>query len=122
LEKLSTNKVLEIYKVMNNLSQKAKPKLNITTKSLSRKQIIISIGSNNAEKVMAKANIYISNINRLLKRVKSEIFVDYICSNNKRLVITTNKVAAISDLNIIKKYMKNLNNVDSNSIMNLRLL
>jgi len=80
------------------------------------------MGSNNAEKVMAKANIYISNINKLLKGVKSEIFVDFICSNNKRLVITTNKVAVISDLNIIKKYMKNLNNVDSNSVMNLRLL
>ena len=78
--------------------------------------------SNNAEKVMAKANIYISNINKLLKRVKSEIFVDFICFNNKRLVITTNKVAVISDLNIIQKYMKNLNNVDSNSVMNLRLL
>lgn len=78
--------------------------------------------SNNAEKVMAKANIYISNINKLLKGVKSEIFVDLICFNNKRLVITTNKVTVISDLNIIKKYMKNLNNVDSNSVMNLRLL
>ena len=78
--------------------------------------------SNNAEKVIAKANIYIFNINKLLKRVKSEIFVDFICSNNKRLVITTNKVAVISDLNIIQKYMKNLNNVDSNSVMNLRLL
>ena len=60
-------------------------------------------------------------LTNLLKRVKSEIFVDFICSNNKRLVITTNKVATISDLNIIKKYMKDLNNVDSNGIMNLRL-
>ena len=77
--------------------------------------------SNNAEKVMAKANIYISNINKLLKGVKSEIFVDLICFNNKRLVITTNKVTVISDLNIIKKYMKDLNNVDLNGIMNLRL-
>jgi len=71
---------------------------------------------------MAKANIYVSNVNRLLKGVKSEIFINFICSDNKRLLITTNKVATISDLNIIKKYVKNLNNIDSNDIMSLKLL
>ena len=82
-------------KVINNLSQKAKPKLNMTTKSLSRKQIIILMGSNNAKRVMAKANVHVSNINRLLKKAKSEIFIDFICFNNKRLLIITNKVATI---------------------------
>jgi len=70
---------------------------------------------------MVKTNIYISNINRLLKRVKSKISVDFIWSDNKRLFITTNKVAATSDLNIVKKYIKNLNNVDFNDIISLRL-
>jgi len=70
---------------------------------------------------MVKTNTYISNINRLLKRVKSKISVDFIWSDNKRLLITTNKVATTSDLNIVKKYIKNLNNVDFNDIMSLRL-
>ena len=48
------------------------------TKSLSRKQIIISMGTDNSEKIIAQANSYISNINRLLKDVKSEVFTDYI--------------------------------------------
>ena len=80
------------------------------------------MGSNNAEKVMVKTNTYNSNINRLLKKVKSKIFVNFICSDNKEILITTNKVAATSDLNIIEKYMKNLNKVDSSDIMSLRLL
>ena len=71
---------------------------------------------------MVKANIHVSNINRLLKGVKSEIFIEFIHSNNKRLLITTNKVAVISNLNIIEKYIKNLNNVDLNDIISPGLL
>ena len=56
---------------------------------------------NNAEKVMGKSNVYITNINRLLKGIKSDIFANYIYSDNKEIVIMTNKIAAISDLNII---------------------
>ena len=67
---------------------------------------------------MAKANTY---VNRLLKRVKFKIFVNFIYSNNKKLLITTNKVATISNLNIIKKYVKDLNNINLNNIMSLRL-
>lgn len=70
------------------------------------------MGSNSTEKVMTKVNIYVSNINRLLKRVKSEISVDFIQSN---------KVAATSDLNIVKKYMKDLNSINFNDIMSSRL-
>jgi len=53
------------------------------------------------------------NINRLLKGIKTEISADYICSNNKGVVITTNKIATSSNLNIVEKYMKELNNIDS---------
>ncbi len=68
----------EIYKVINNINQKDKPKLNITNKGLSRKQIIIFMKSNNTKKIIAKANTHVSNINRLLKKVKSKISVDFI--------------------------------------------
>jgi len=64
----------------------------------------------------------IKNINKLLKDVKSKVSADYICSDNKSKVITTNKVAASSNLNIVKKYIKELNNVDLNNIMSPRLL
>jgi len=117
-QKLSINKISKIYNVMLNLNQKDKPKLNMTTKGPSRKQVTVTMGSNNAERVMVKANTHVSNIK---KKVKSDIFVDFIHSNNKRLLITTNKVAATSNLNIIKKYMKDLNDVDSSDIISLKL-
>jgi len=71
---------------------------------------------------MVQFNTYIININRLLKGVKSEISADYIYSNNKRIVIMTNKIAISSDLNIMEKYMKELNNVELNDVINIRLL
>ena len=70
---------------------------------------------------MAKANTYVSSNNRLLKEVKSEISVDFIQSDNKGLFITTNKVAIVSSSKIIEKYIKNLNDIDFDDIISLRL-
>ena len=50
----------------------------MTMKDFLRKQIIVSMGSNNSKKLMAKVNVYISNINKLLKKVKSEISINFI--------------------------------------------
>lgn len=47
--------------------------------------------------------------------------MNYIYSNSKGIVITTNKRATLSDLNIIEKYMKDLNDVNSNNIIGPRL-
>jgi len=92
------------------------------TKDLSRKKVIILMNTNNAKIFIAQFNVHIANINRLLKEIKLEISTNYIHSNNKRIVIITNKVAISFDLNIVKKYIKELNNVNSNNIMSLRLL
>ena len=92
------------------------------TKDLLRKQIIISISTNNMEKVIVQSNIYISNINRLLKDIKLEISANFICSDNKEVIIIINKIVFFSNLNIVEKYMKKLNNVNSNNIMSFRLL
>jgi len=119
--KLSSDKVMEIYNIMNNTNQKGKQKFNIITKGPSRKQIIIPMSTNNSERVIAQASNHISNINRLLKGVKSRIFTDYIQSGNKGIVIITNKVVAFSNLKIVEKYIKELNNVNSNDIISLRL-
>ena len=72
---------------------------------------------NNSNIIVSQVNIHISNINRLLKGVKSEILADFIYFNNRKFIITTNKLAATSDLNVIKKYIKKLNNINSNNIM-----
>jgi len=52
--------------------------MNMMIKRLSRKQIVIPIGINNVEQIIAKANSHISDINRLLKEIKSEISVNSI--------------------------------------------
>ena len=106
---------------MSNSNQKRKSKLNMTTKDPSRKQIIISIITNNIERVIVQSNTHMSNINRLLKDIKSEIYANFICSNNRSIIITTNNITSTLDMQTIEKYIKNLNNIDSNEIMNSRL-
>ena len=93
----------------------------MTTKNLSYKQIIISICFNNAKRVIAQFNVYISNINRSLKDIKSEIIINFIRSDNKGIIITINKVVATLDLNIVEKCLKNLNDIDSSDVMSPRL-
>ena len=58
------------------------------TKDFSRKQIIIPMESNNVEKIMVQSNIYIANINRQSKDIKSETSVEFIYSDNKGIVVT----------------------------------
>jgi len=119
--KLSADKICKVQRVINNLSYKNKPRLNITIKDPLKKQVIISMKAKNSDRVMAKANTYISSIYRLLKEVKSEISIDFIQSDNKGLLITTNKVTTVSNLKIIEKYIKNLNNIDSDNVISFRL-
>ena len=56
--------------------KKKKPKFNMITKRLSRKQVIIIINSNNVERIIVKSNAHIF------------------------IIIMTNKIAAFLDLNV----------------------
>ena len=79
------------------------------------------MSTNNSEEVILKVNEHILNINRLLKGVKSNVSADYICSDNKKVFITTNKIVASLDLNIVEKYIKDLNNINTSDIMSPQL-
>jgi len=74
---------------------------------------------NNSEAIVLQAKIHISNINRLLKDVKSKVSANFIYSNNKGIIITTNKIIASLDLSIVERYVKELNNINSNDSMSL---
>jgi len=88
----NTRKFLKIKKMFSNLQEKKfeniqkiinrgdkpKPRLNITTKESSRKQVIIPMNSDNIIKFMLNSSDYITNINRLLKNIKSDCKVNYI--------------------------------------------
>ena len=50
----------------------------MTTKGLSRKQVIISIGNDNIDKFMKNSSIHVANLNRNLRNTKFEVLVDFI--------------------------------------------
>ena len=69
-----------------------------------------------AELIVNLAHIHIANVNKYLKNSKSDIVVDFIQSTNNRIVITTNKPANDLNLSTIEKYLKSIQNDDSDSI------
>jgi len=113
---LSADKVTRIIKVKNSSKGQKKSKINMMTKGLSRKQIIIPMVRSNAELIINLANQPITNINKSLKEIKSDITVDFIHIINNRVIITTDKPANTSNLKIIEKYIKNVNNINSEAI------
>ena len=108
----NTREVLKIKKVFSNLQEKKieniqkiinrgdkpKPRLNITTKGPSHKQVIVLMNSNNIIKFILNSSNHISNIDRLLKNIKSDCKVNYIQLEKSSIIIVTNKVASASDL------------------------
>ena len=98
-----------MLKVKNSGEGNRKPKINMMTRELLRKEIIISMAKTNAE-------LIISNVNKCLKFSKSDIITDFICVTNNGIIITMNKPANILDLSTIKKYLKSIENVNSDSI------
>jgi len=110
---LDIKKIDQIQNIVNNNS-KAKPCIQMMTKRLSRKQIIILISSENTTKFMKNSFLHIVNINRSLRTVKSEVLVDFIQSDQMGIMVVTRKVAVQLDLLIIKNYyIKNMDNIDS---------
>jgi len=88
----------------------------MTTKGLSHKQIIVPMNNNNIVKFMTNSSNHITNINRLLKNIKLEYKVDYIWSEKFSIIIVTDKIASLLDLQTIEKYIKNLNQIDIKNV------
>ena len=113
---LSADEVGKMLKVKNSGKGNRKPKINMMTRGLLRKEVIISMAKTNAELIINLAHIHISNVNKCLKFSKSDIITDFICVTNNGIIITMNKPANILDLSTIKKYLKSIENVNSDSI------
>jgi len=86
------------------------------TKGPSYKQIIVSIGKDNANKFMASASNHITNINRALKNIKLDVLADYVQQESTDITIVTNKVALPSDLQTIENIVKNVKNINSSNL------
>jgi len=79
----------------------------MTTKGPSCKQVIILMSVENAKYFMRESDMYVININRALKGIKSNIMADFVRSDSKEIIISTNNVTCLSNLQEIKKYVKN---------------
>ena len=110
-----------MLKAKNSNGGMKKPKINMTTRGQSRREIIILMAKTNAKLIINSAHIHISNVNKCLKNSKSNIFTDFIRFNVNGIIITTNKPANNLNLSTIKKYLKSIQNVNPDSIESPRL-
>jgi len=94
----------------------------MTTKGPSCKQVIISISDDNTNTFFKDSSSHVTNINRVLKNIKLEVMADFICIENKSVIITTNKVASLPDLQNIEKYVKNTYNIEAEHTESPRFL
>jgi len=69
--------------------------------------------NNNISNFMKNSLLYVTNINRFLRNVKSEVLVDFIYSDPLGITIVTNKVSLQSDLQLIEKYIKSSNDINT---------
>ena len=74
-----------------------------------------------ANQFIKNSSIHVININHALKGLKSSIITDFICVEDKGIVITTNNIASPSDLQEIKKYIKNSFATDVDQVTSSRL-
>ena len=109
---LNTKKINQINNIVKD-NPKLKPCIQMTTKDPSRKRVIISMSSENNNNFMKNSTTHIANINRLLRNAKSEVLVDYICSDPLRISIITSKISLQSDLQIIDQYVKNFGDINA---------
>jgi len=76
----------------------------------------------NAKKLIKVSSTYIININRSLKSIKLDIMANFICIDNKDIVISTNNVTSPSNLQEIKRCIKSSLCTDADQIDSPRLL
>jgi len=74
---LNANNINNIQQIIKGNS-KPKPYINMTTKDLSKKQIIIPMNDVNRNNFMRNSNVYVINMNRTLKNIKTNIIVNFV--------------------------------------------
>ena len=109
---LRASKINQVQKIIKGRA-KPKPCIQMTTKSPSRKQVIIPINRDNIMKFMKKSSLHISNINRALRNIKFNVSVNFIRLDLLSITIITCKVASLSNLQVIENYIKSVNYIDA---------
>ena len=91
------------------------------TKGPLQKQVIVPMNINSANSFIKDLSTHIININRALKNIKSNVIADFICMDNKDIVITTNNIASFLDLQAIEKYVKSTVYIEAEHVESPRL-
>ena len=73
----------------------------MTIKGPSHKQAIVPMSNENKTKFMESSSNHITNLNRSLKGIKSEVLADFVCCDNTDIIIVTNKVAFPLDIHVV---------------------
>jgi len=89
---IDAKKIDQINNIIKG-TPKSKPCIQITIKGPSRKHVIVSMNNDNNAKFMRNLSTHITNINRVLRNAKSEVLVDFICSDLLGITVVTNKVS-----------------------------
>jgi len=118
---LPNKKIDLVQKVINSSNVKPKLKINMTTKSPSRKQVIVPINNKLAKKFIKNSSMHVVNINCALKNIWSNTIANFIQAEDKGIIITTNNISLIFDLQEIKKYVKSSLISDSEQVSTPRL-
>jgi len=79
----------------------------MTSEGLVQKQVIVPMSIKNTKYFIKESSFHVININRALKGIKSNIMANFICTNTKDIIISTNNVMCPLDLQEIEKYIKN---------------
>jgi len=119
---LLANEVGKVLKIRNSREGSKKPRINMMTRGPSRKEVIILMAKHIAELIVNSAYTYITNVNKCLKNSKSDIVINFIHIINNGIIITTNKLANDLNLSTIEKYLKSIQNIDSDLIESPHLL
>jgi len=109
---IGANKIKQINNIVKS-NTKVKPHIQMMTKGLSRKHVIIPISSKNNMKFMKNSSIHVANINRSLRNANSEVLMDFIWSDPLGITVVTTKVSLQLDLQIIEQYVKNADNINT---------
>jgi len=112
---LQAKKIENIQKIING-DGKSKPKLIMTMKGPSSKQVIVPMNNNNKMSFMEDSSNHVTNLNRALKNIKSDIMVDFIHQEQSGVTIIINKVISSLNLQTIKKYVKSTNHIEANEV------
>jgi len=109
---IGAKKIDQINNIIKD-TPKTKPYIQMIMNNFSRKHVIIPMSSNNNASFMKNSSAHVTNINRALRNMKSEVLVDFICSDPLDITVVTNKVSLQSDLQIIEQYVKNSDDIDA---------